>query len=117
MPSTQITTIFLSCATLFLLGCAQELEQPDEVEAIASQEVERKRGAALQLGGEPGSQCSAACIWSPYAVAYGAQDASHSCKGLACACVTVGDIGTLNCENRNISPSWVSEIICHPINE
>ena len=51
--------------------------------------------SALTAGGGVGAGCAAGCIWSGFAVAVGAQDATHSCGGTGCACVVLGDARTL----------------------
>ena len=39
-----------------------------------------------------GDTCSEGCIWSSYAVAFGAQEAEIQCGGTSCACVAEGNI-------------------------
>lgn len=39
-----------------------------------------------------GDTCSEGCIWSSYAVAFGAQEAEIQCGSTSCACVAVGNI-------------------------
>ena len=55
-----------------------------------------------------GSTCNNSCIWSTYAVTNNIQQASAQCQEGPCACVTLGNAGSL-CEAKPLSQSIVAE--------
>lgn len=86
-------------ALVALVGCASGPETGADVgfvsDADPTSSCELTGGTTLAAaagaicGQQPGGD---SCIWSPMAVAYGAQDAGATCGDRDCACVTEGNI-------------------------
>jgi len=55
-----------------------------------------------------GDICSEGCIWSSYAVAFGAQDAEVQCGSTSCACVVEGNIYE-SCTHQQETEVFVEE--------
>ncbi|MEM6788881.1 MAG: hypothetical protein AAF715_15275 [Myxococcota bacterium] len=97
MHITRISA--LSTLALFAAlaaGCgADEIaqEEANQTQATPRDLCEDTGGDfSLTEGGGLGSACAPGCIFSSWAIDFGAQEASHVCKGTACACVVQGDI-------------------------
>jgi len=86
-------------ALLALAGCASGPETGADVGYVADVDPENAceltggtldaPAAGVACGEQAGGET---CIWSPMAVAYGAQEAEASCGDRDCACVTQGNI-------------------------
>jgi hypothetical protein len=83
-----------------LIGCSGPSQTDSGVEFVtegsAAESQCAQTGGALtspRAGGECGVQANGdGCIWSPMSVDLGAQSAEASCDGVACACVTQGNV-------------------------
>ena len=78
----------LSVLALFLAyGCGEGFDDASEVEPTESMSVEEANEKTSS-----GLSCASGCVWSGWAVALGAQSATHMCNGQPCACVAIGNI-------------------------
>ncbi|MGB0648597.1 MAG: hypothetical protein ACPGQS_15535, partial [Bradymonadia bacterium] len=87
-----------------VFGCGDAIELDETVAG------EHDRGGAyrevdpsLKVAGV-GTTCADGCVWSGWAVSFGAQQASSSCDGTPCACVVQGDINSLCATSASSTP-------------
>ena len=73
-------------ALLLTLGCVNIGEDIGEFDS--------GKPAALKddVGESIGSECALGCVWSNFAIAVGAQEATSACNGIPCVCVRDGDV-------------------------
>lgn len=77
--------------SVFLFGCSDPLiDSSSDVENLAPEAVVPKGDTFSTVG----TSCAPGCVWSGYAVAMEAQDATDSCAGIPCACVEDGNVWT-----------------------
>lgn len=87
-----------------VVGCGDALDLDQTVAEShdrggAYQEVD----PSLKVAGV-GTSCADGCVWSGWAVSFGAQQATSSCDGTPCACVVQGDINSLCTTTSNATP-------------
>ena len=89
---------FLSVIALFVFGCADV--EPD----VVGFDVDKPSPLKSDVGRSIGSACAEGCVWSNFAIAIGAQEATAACDGVPCTCVRDGDV-YLSCSPGSVSES------------
>ena len=77
----------------FTLGCSDTLIEDIETDKLTPEVVVAKGDTFSTVG----TSCAVGCIWSGYAVAMEAQEATDECAGIPCACVEEGNVW-VSCE-------------------
>ena len=86
---------FITLAIIFLAGCS-DIPVESTSSSKLTPEVAIAKGDTFST---VGTSCAPGCIWSGYAVAMEAQEATEDCSGIPCVCVEEGNIWSL-CETE-----------------
>ena len=83
----------ITLAIILLAGCSDIPIENTEADKLTPEAVVAKGDTFSTVG----TSCALGCIWSGYAVAMEAQEATNDCSGIPCVCVEDGNIWNL-CE-------------------